>query len=250
MEKERITITIDKDTLDRVDELVNKNKARSRSHAFEIITNSYFKKSSLNSAIILCGGKKPHFAKKVFGEISIKHTIGMLEKQGIKNIYFTVNSANLKEAKQIVDENKIKIIEETQPLGTAGSIKLLKDELKDTFLVVNGDIFFEMNLGDFLNFHKTNDGMITIALKSVKEPGNYGVVNMSGSKIVEFVEKPRFLPSYLINAGIYLMEPEVFHFIPLKNKISLELDVFPSVAREGKLFGYLISGKWLDVGRI
>jgi NDP-sugar pyrophosphorylase family protein len=204
----------------------------------------------LNSAIILCGGVKPHFAKKIFGNVLIKHTVDFLEKQGVQNIYLTVNSTNLKEARELINENKVKIIEETSPLGTAGPIKLLKNELRDTFLVVNGDVFFEMNFDDFIEFHRVNDGMITMALKSVKEPGKYGVVNMSGSEIVEFVEKPKSLPSYLINAGIYLMEPEILHFIPLKNKISLELDVFPSVAKEGKLFGYLISGKWLDVGRL
>lgn len=250
MGKERVTITIDKNTLDRVDELVDKDKAKSRSHAFEIIMNSYFKKSTLESAIILCGGIKPHFTKKVFGNFLINHTVDFLERQEIENIYLTVNSANLKEARQLVKENKVKIIEETIPLGTAGPIKLLKDKLKDTFLVVNGDIFFEINFDDFLEFHRANDGIITMALKSVKEPGKYGVVNMSGSKIVEFVEKPKSLPSYLINAGIYLMEPEVFHFIPFKTKLSLELDLFPSIAKEEKLFGYLISGKWIDVGRL
>ncbi len=246
---ERITITIRRDLLERVDKLVDKKKVRSRSHAFEIIMTEYFDKFRIKNAVIQCGGEKPNFDRLVHGKIILNHIIGFLKREGIENIYVTVSRDNKKKVKDLVKEDKIKIIEESEPLGTGGALKSLRNKLRGTFFVVNGDVYFDLNLNDFLLFHRMNGGLMTLCLTSVKEPLDYGVAKMRGSKIVEFVEKPKMASSYLVNAGIFLAEPEMFNFMSTKEKISLEYDVLPNIVKSERLFGYLLSGRWMDVGK-
>ena len=91
--------------------------------------------------------------------------------------------------------------------------------------------------------------MATLALTTVTDPSQYGVARMSGTRILEFVEKPKKedAPSNLINAGFYILEPEIIDMIP--NGFSmLEKDVFPKLAKEGRLRGFLTGGQWFDIG--
>jgi len=247
---ERVTITIEEDLLKKVDSMVKSGKAKSRSHALELIMNSYFKQRSSIQAIILLGGEKQHFMKKLNGQELLKHTVNWLKNEGVTTIIITVNPSNFQSVKNLVGEHEVEIIQESTPLGTGGAIKQFRDELKETFLVIHGDIYFQLSMEEFLKFHRENGGIITMALSSVKEPGKFGVVRVSGSQVVEFVEKPKTASSYLINAGIYLMEPSIFHYYPQKSKISLETEIFPSIAKEGKLFGYILSHEWMDVGKL
>ena len=108
-----------------------------------------------------------------------------------------------------------------------------------------------VNIEEMYKVHKENNALATIALTTVHDPSAYGVARLSGSKILEFVEKPlkENAPSNLINAGFYIIEPEVVDMIP--NGFSmLEKDVFPKLAKQGRLFGYPFSGQWFDTGNI
>jgi len=247
---ERITITIKKNLLERIDNLVDKKGIRSRSHAFDVIIRDYFDKFEAKNAVVLCGGDYPHFAKKVNDDIVLKRIIKFLKKENVKNIYVTVNKKNVEKVKEIIGNEGIVLIEEGKPLGTGGALKPLKSKLNDTFLVINGDVHFELDLKDFLMFHKKNNNMITLCLTSAREPMDYGVVLMKGSNIVEFVEKPKVASSYLINAGIFVAEPDIFNFMPEQEIVSIEEDVLPELAKSERLSGYLLSGKWLDADKI
>ena len=98
-------------------------------------------------------------------------------------------------------------------------------------------------------FHKDNKAIGTIALTTVEDPSRYGVVVLRGNKITSFIEKPNKgeSPSNLINAGLYILEPEIIKYIPAGYAM-LETDVFPKLAQEGKLFGYAFGGQWFDAG--
>ena len=246
---ERVTITIDEEILKKVDQLVKSGEAKSRSHALDLIMNSYFGQHSSIPAIILLGGEKQNFMKKIDGQEILKHLVDWLKNEGISKIIVTVKQSNFQQVKNLIGEQEIEIILESSPLGTAGAIRQFRDQLKETFLVIYGDVHFKINLEEFLKFHRENGGIMTMALSSVKDPGKFGVVKVSGSQVVEFMEKPKISSSYLINAGVFLMEPSVFHYYPQKSKISLETEIFPSLAKEGKLFGYILSDDWLDVGK-
>jgi NDP-sugar pyrophosphorylase family protein len=142
---------------------------------------------------------------------------------------------------------------ENRPLGTGGPIKKAADMLVDgePFLVMNGDIITDINVLNLVEYHKKKDGLATIALIRVPDPSRYGAVELDGEgRVVDFVEKPQngMAPSNLINAGIYILEREVLDYIPKGRKVSSEQEVFPILAKEGKLYGYEVHGLWVDVG--
>ncbi len=97
--------------------------------------------------------------------------------------------------------------------------------------------------------HKENGALGTIALTSVEDTSRYGVAKLAGNRILDFVEKPPKdkAPSNFINSGLYILEPEVIDYVP-EGFSMLEKDVFPKLAKEGKLFGYPFSGYWKPIG--
>jgi mannose-1-phosphate guanylyltransferase len=140
------------------------------------------------------------------------------------------------------------------PLGTAGPIKKAEKLLVDNspFMVLNGDIFTEINYKEMLDTHMKADAWATIALCRVEDPCRFGVAEMeNGSHIKRFIEKPKKeeAPSNLINAGVYVLSPKVFDYIPSGRAVSMEREVFPKLAEEGKLCGHLVNGLWMDIGK-
>ena len=113
----------------------------------------------------------------------------------------------------------------------------------------NGDVLANIDLHDFIRHHHEKRGLATIALTPVKDPSRFGVANLKGDRILEFIEKPEkgSETSNLINAGVYLLEPSVIKYIP-HGKAMMERDVFPQLAKKGKLYGYHFDGQWFDTG--
>ena len=142
---------------------------------------------------------------------------------------------------------------EPEPLGTAGALRFAAShgEISDTFLAMNGDIFCEISCADIVDQHRRSGAEATIALTSVSDPSQFGVVvTDGGGRVLSFVEKPPkdTAPSTWINAGIYVMEPSVLARIPEDRPVSLEREVFPQLVAEGTLFACQSEAAWLDVG--
>jgi NDP-sugar pyrophosphorylase family protein len=128
-------------------------------------------------------------------------------------------------------------------LGTAGPIKAAQDKVDGTFIVMNGDIVSNANVAGIVAFHVGMECWGTINM--INMPSPYGIIDLDGNKILQFREKP-VLP-YKMNAGLYVLEPEVIDFMP--DVGSIETDVFPKIAAIGKLCGYDSTGiYWSDVG--
>ena len=142
--------------------------------------------------------------------------------------------------------------EEDTPVGTAGSVKLAKDELNGTFFVLSGDGLTDCDLTAALAFHKAKGALATLVLKRVSVPLPYGVVlTQRDGKITRFIEKPSWsrVFSDLVNTGIYILEPEVLSFIPDEGMPDFGKDIFPALLRAGQpLFGFETEGYWCDVG--
>ena len=144
---------------------------------------------------------------------------------------------------------------EQAPAGTAGSVKLAEDELRgDTFIVISGDALTDFDLGEVVAFHKQRGAMVTIALKRVENPLEFGVVVVDDEgRIERFLEKPTWgqVFSDTVNTGIYVLEPEIFDHIPGDGPFDFSQDLFPKLFSMGApLYGYVAEGYWQDIGSL
>jgi mannose-1-phosphate guanylyltransferase len=140
---------------------------------------------------------------------------------------------------------------ETQPLGTGGAIGFAARELESSFFALNGDSLREADLSELVRFHRATGAKASILLTPVADPSRYGLVRIASDGRVEtFLEKPRpeEIDTDLINAGLYVLEPEVLDLVPEGRAVSIEREVFPRLADEGSVFGVALPGYWLDVG--
>jgi NDP-sugar pyrophosphorylase family protein len=141
-----------------------------------------------------------------------------------------------------------------KPLGTAGSIKKTEKQIGHDapFLALNGDIFADVNYTQMLKQHEKNNCTATIALHEVQDPSRYGVAKLAkDNRITGFIEKPPpgTASSNLINAGAYVLSPKIFKYIPQGQHVSIERQVFPKLAEEKELYGYVHTGLWTDIGK-
>ncbi|MGH3133946.1 MAG: nucleotidyltransferase family protein, partial [Gaiellaceae bacterium] len=140
---------------------------------------------------------------------------------------------------------------ELQPLGTGGAIGFAARELEDSFFALNGDSLREADLAELVRFHGSTGAKATILLTPVSDPSRYGLVRVAADGRVEsFLEKPRpeEIDTDLINAGLYVLEPDVLELVPEGRSVSIEREVFPRLAEEGTVYGVALPGYWLDVG--
>jgi mannose-1-phosphate guanylyltransferase len=140
-----------------------------------------------------------------------------------------------------------------KPLGTAGPIKRAERLLgHEPFLVLNGDIFADISYRELMEKHLQSRASATLSLCKVEDPSRYGVAELANNaQIKSFVEKPPrgTESSKLINAGVYVLSPEVLDLIPEGRAVSMEREVFPKLASQGKLYGHVVQGLWMDIGK-
>jgi NDP-sugar pyrophosphorylase family protein len=258
---EKVTVSLNKNILSKVDQLIDGKKIKNRDEALEKIICRTVNRENVKTAFILAGGKGtrmrpftyelPKPLIPVQGRPLIQHILDLLRKYEIRDIIISTGYMCDKIKEYFGNGSKfgldITYIEEKEELGTAGALNLSKDLLKEPFIMFNGDILANIDLHDFVDFHSRNEGMATIALTPVDDPSRFGVADLKGDRIMKFVEKPKTHISNLINAGVYVLEPEVIKYVP-KGRAMMETDVFPKLAAEGKLFGYPYDGQWFDTG--
>ena len=146
--------------------------------------------------------------------------------------------------------DSLEYVVEDQPLGTGGAIAFAARELGETFVVCNGDILTDLNLTALVAFHRSRRATATIALQPVDDPSRYGLVRTTGHGEVEaFIEKPEpgEVDVNTINAGTYVMEPEVLDLVPPDVAVSVEREVFPELVGNG-LYGRAERVSWIDIG--
>ncbi len=263
MNRERLTITLRNDLLKNLDAEIDGERLRNRSHAIE-----YFLSRSLGlkavKVLILAGGKPVFFESenkslpkamvKIAGKPLLEQILQRLKTAKLTDIYISIGEGGGIIEEYFGDGSKmglhIKYIH--QPKGTKGNAQPLlaaKQYFRDTFLLLYGDVLSDIDYSDFVEFHRAQKTSIcTMALSSVEAVSMWGVAKLQGNRIISFEEKPQSPKTFskLINAGIYMVEPEIFNTIGNKAD-KLESDVFPRLAEEGKLFGYPYEGLWLDI---
>ena len=260
--KERITITLDSELIRQIDKRVDGDLIKNRSQQIEQLLAKALGAYRPEKAVILVGGKGtrlrpltykiPKCMLEVQGKTVTEHLFDLFKKYGIRDVILSVGYLKEKVMDFYGDGGKfgvnISYIEEDEPLGTAGPLKLAKNLLNDSFIVTNGDELKNINIPRMFRLHKRKDALGTIALTTVTDPSHYGVARLSGSRILEFVEKPKpgEAPSNLINAGFYMLEPKIIDMIP--NGFSmLEKAVFPKLAKQGMLRGFPFEVQLFDM---
>lgn len=227
-----------------------------------------FERMDLMKAVIMAGGEgsrlrpltcnRPKPMVPIVNKPVMEHIIELLKKHGICDIAVT-----LAYMPQIIKDYfgdgsefgvNLKYYTEDIPLGTAGSVKNAEDFLDETFVVISGDALTDINLNNALEFHKKSNALVTIVLKKVENPIEYGVVvTHTDGRINRFLEKPSWgeVFSDTVNTGIYFMEPKVLSYIKKDQLFDFSKDLFPILMEDYKpLYGFVTEDYWCDIGDI
>jgi mannose-1-phosphate guanylyltransferase/phosphomannomutase len=217
-------------------------------------------------AVILAGGEgtrlrpltsnQPKPMMPLVNKPMLEHIVTLLARHGFDDIVVTVAYLGNQIRDYFGDGADfgvtMRYATEDTPLGTAGSVRNASAELDDTFLVISGDVLTDIDLSSLVAAHRARGALASIALKRVENPLEFGIVITNADGDIErFLEKPSWgqVFSDTINTGIYVLEPDIFEFIPADEVVDFSGDVFPAALAKGlSLHGHVADGYWEDVG--
>jgi NDP-mannose synthase len=142
---------------------------------------------------------------------------------------------------------RIDYSEEPEPLGTVGALDLVREHLRDTFLVLNGDLVTDLDLRAFVAHHRQHDGGLTVGVTKKPVRVDLGVIDTDGDMISGFREKPTF--TYEVSMGIYCMDPEILDVIPRGVPFGFDDLIHRMLEEERPVHVYRHEGQWMDIGR-
>ncbi len=217
-------------------------------------------------AVILAGGKGTRMGK-LTGDVPkpllmigdqplLVHQVVLLKQYGITEIVILVNYLKDQIIELLGNGSKygvhISYFEEPQPLGTTGGIKEIENQLTDDFLVVYGDVMMNMDIGRLIRFHYKKGSKCTLAVHPNDHPFDSDIVETDeNSRILQFHPKPHTGTSYLpnlVNAGIYIVSPEVLQYIERGVKADFGRDIFPLICKKMEMYGYNTAEYLKDMG--
>jgi NDP-sugar pyrophosphorylase family protein len=143
---------------------------------------------------------------------------------------------------------RVEYTDEPQPLGTIGALTLLREELDDSFLVVNGDVLTDLNLNGFSAFHRAHGGPLSVAVARRNIQIDFGVIESREGRVVGFKEKP--VLSHMVSMGVYCMRPEVLHHIPHGVPFGFDDLMFCLLGKGLPVHTFVHNGVWMDIGRV
>jgi mannose-1-phosphate guanylyltransferase / phosphomannomutase len=219
-------------------------------------------------AVVMAGGEgtrlrpltsnQPKPMVPIVGKPCMEHILELLRRHGLEDVIVTV--AFLPQAIRSYFGGgeslgmEIAYSVEESPLGTAGSVRLAAGRLDDTFLVISGDALCDVDLGRLVEFHRAKEASVTIGLKSVENPLEFGiVVTDEEGRVERFLEKPSWgqVFSDTINTGIYVLEPEVLKHVPTDRPYDFSKELFPLLLEMGRpIYGCVLDGYWQDIGNL
>jgi NDP-sugar pyrophosphorylase family protein len=212
------------------------------------------------SAVIMAGGygkrllplteQLPKPMLPVGDKPLLERTIQQLRRSGIRDISLTTHYLPECILEYFGDGSalgvRLNYLKEDYPLGTAGGIKLMK-RTENPFLVINGDIITGLPFQEMLEFHRKHRASLTIGVRKYDVEVPFGVVELNEVQVNQIREKPSF--TFFINAGAYLLEPEVYDFIPSGRRFDMT-ELIQELIEAGKaVVSFPIMEYWLDIGR-
>lgn len=192
-------------------------------------------------------------ANRPFVAYQIEH----LQKHGVDEIILNLHYLS-QEIKKMLDDGdrwgvKIRYSIEKTPLGTAGAVKNAEKFFGDEPMIIfNGDILTDIDISGVVRFHHEKRASVTLTLTEVEDPTPFGLILTDrNSRVTRFIEKPNWesVTAKTINAGIYVVDPKIFHEVPEGRAYSFERDLYPSLLENRvPIFGYLSHAYWIDIG--
>ena len=219
-------------------------------------------------AVILAGGEAtrlrpltcdiPKIMVPVLNRPFFQYIIGYLKKHNILDIILAVGKSHDQIQSYFSDGSdfgvKLAYSVEDSPMGTAGAVKNAEKFLDDSFIVFNGDVFTDINLTTMMKLHREKKANASIALTPVDNPTSYGVVETdSQGRVKRFLEKPSRdeATTNMINAGIYILEPDILNYITPNSFFMFERNVFPTLLEGGRaIYSYPSQDYWIDIGTL
>ena len=188
----------------------------------------------------------------------VAHVISLLKSHGFDEIIITVAFLANTIRTYFGDGSefgvRIGYATEETPLGTAGSVRNARDELDERFLVISGDVLTDIDLGELVRFHDEAGAAVTLALKPMENPLEFGIVITDPKgRIERFLEKPTWgqVFSDRINTGVYVLDPVVLDYIAPDRPVDFSAEVFPALLEAGHaLYGFTTERYWEDVGTL
>ncbi|HEY6151014.1 MAG TPA: NDP-sugar synthase, partial [Gaiellaceae bacterium] len=219
-------------------------------------------------AVVMAGGEgtrlrpltsnQPKPMVPIVGKPCMEHILELLKQHGFDEVVVTVAFMPQAIRSYFGDGEALGLgIEysvEESPLGTAGSVRLASNVLDEPFLVISGDALCDVDLSAIVKTHQEKGAAVTIGLKSVDNPLEFGiVVTDEEGRIERFLEKPSWgqVFSDTINTGIYVLDPEVLRHVPTDRPYDFSKELFPLLLEMGRpLYGHVFDGYWQDIGNL
>lgn len=251
--KEKISITIDAGLIHQADSLIDGTTIRNRSQALEYLLRKGLSEKAIDCAVILAGGKLKELEfegtykplVKMEGAPLLINTVRRLKSAGVTKVVVAAGPITEKVFELLGDGSEYGVnvmYVQDRESGTAGAVKSAARHISGPFFVVFSDIYFNFDLSKMAAFHHTNKKPATIAVSVTELGKSLDNIKIAGNSITEFQYKVGKSRTHHVNAGIYLFDKEILAKIPATG--SMERDVLPALAREGKLSGFVFSGTW------
>jgi NDP-sugar pyrophosphorylase family protein len=248
--KTRVTITISPAIIHQLDMLIDGKTIRNRSHAIEYLVNQQLL-GHVSQAVILAGGSAAAVERTstlVAGQSILKHLINLLHSYRIQQIFILTDQPHENLATIIGGDPTIQIIDQKPGLGTAGALAAAKHIFTNApLLILHGDIFTDINLIDLIQFHQDHGQDVTLCVKPKLNQQEFGKVLMNGHRISRFLSKPETSEVGMVSTGVYVVNANIIDSLPKRTPLMLETDVFPELADQHNLAGYVFDGLWYDI---
>lgn len=251
--KEKISITIDAELIKQADAMIDGITVRNRSQALESLLRKALTEKAIDSAVILAGGKLKNLEfegtyrplVKIEGAPVIVNSIRKLKEAGVTKIVIAAGPITEKIFELVGDGSEYGVnitYVQDRELGTAGAVKAAEKHIRGSFFVLFADIYFDFDLNKMVGFHRANRGLATIAVSVTELGESLDFIKIVGNKITEFQYQVGKARTHHVNAGIYLFEKDALARVPKRG--SLEKDLLPKLAKEGRLTAFVFSGNW------
>jgi NDP-sugar pyrophosphorylase family protein len=260
--KKRVSLSIDSEIIKEIDSIVDGIEIRSRSDAIEKILKKHL--LDRKSAVILAGGEPENL---IVGGLNVYRPLVSIGKKkliedvvlkcreaGFTNIIIIAHTVLISKLYEVLGNGEkygvnINYVEEKKNLGSAKTLELAKKFLRNDFLFLPCDSYFDFDLRNLFEFHNSHTGVVTIGVHTrTSYDWRRGILEMDGYNIINIEEKPKVPKTHLAGIFIGFMKFDIFNYIPPGEVVwSLQDNVFPKLVEERKLIGYPIAGEWVNI---